>query len=373
MTPIEILNAALARAVADLEKREVSKKANRERVERVARDTRNRACVRLVLACMLAKVHQPSVDPRCPYTEIEGAGTFSGRSCDEGFISAAIQAHRLPVNSTTAFLTPALRNIDYALTPDRAVIGRPPELYADALHLLEEVAKKRETAAAVLTDVLRELLSLRNERDTHLAALQASLKQPGVAVPLSSEGIVTLLQQHLASPHSSRLPVLIVTAAYQAASCLLGESAKVLSGHNAADEQTGAAGDVEICLTSDDKVRTVYEMKQKPVTIWDVNRGIEKLTNLPAVNNYIFITTDLIDPTVHEYAVGVYQRTGGIEFAILDCIGFVRHFLHLFQRHRTAFLDAYQALVLAEPDSAVSFALKQAFLALRQAAMPAAE
>jgi DNA adenine methylase len=64
----------------------------------------------------------------------------------------------------------------------------------------------------------------------------------------------------------------------------------------------------------------------------------------------------------------VYERTGGIEFAILDCIGFVRHFLHLFHRHRTAFLDAYQALLLSEPESAVSFALKQAFLALRQAA-----
>ncbi len=167
--------------------------------------------------------------------------------------------------------------------------------------------------------------------------------------------------------------MLIVTAAYQAASSLLGEHAKVLSSHNAADEQTGAAGDVEICLTSDDKVRTVYEMKQKPVTIWDINRGIEKLTNLPAVHNYIFLTPDLIDPAVQEYAVGVYQRTGGIEFAILDCIGFVRHYLHLFHRHRTAFLDAYQALVLSEPDSAVSFALKQAFLALRQAATPVTE
>ena len=80
------------------------------------------------------------------------------------------------------------------------------------------------------------------------------------------------------------------------------------------------------------------------------------------------MTTDRIDPEVHEYAAGVYQKTGGIEVAILDCLGFVRHFLHLFHRHRAAFLDAYQALVLGEAESAVSFALKQAFLALRQAA-----
>jgi hypothetical protein len=368
MTPTEILEQALARALADLTKREVSKRVNKDRLERVARDARNRSCVRLVLACMLAKAHQPKIDPRRPYTEIAGSGTFSGRSYDEGYISELVQAHRLPVNSTTAFLTPALRNIDYALTPDKDVIGRPQELYADALHLLEEVATKRETAIAVLTDTLRVLLALRNEREAQLAALQSSLRQTGTALPLSSEGIVTLLRQHMSSPHSSRLPVLMVTAAYRAASPLLNEQAKVLSAHNAADKQTGAAGDVEICLTSDEKIRTVYEMKQKSVTIWDINRAIEKLSHLPAINNYIFVTTDAVDPEVLAYATGVYERTGGIEFAILDCIGFVRHFLHLFHRHRTAFLDAYQALLLSEPESAVSFALKQAFLALRQAA-----
>ena len=35
---------------------------------------------------------------------------------------------------------------------------------------------------------------------------------------------------------------------------------------------------------------------------------------------------------------------------------------------RAHYLDAYQELVLSEPDSAVSQSLKEAFLALRQAA-----
>ncbi len=267
MTPSEILDAALARATADLDKWEVVNQENRDRIDRVARTTTNRACVRLVLACMLAKVHEPTVDPRRPYTEIAESGAFSGRSYDEGYISALVQSQRLPVNSTTAFLTPALRNIDYTLTPDKAVIGRPRELYADALHLLEEVALGRETADAILADSLRVLLKLRNERDAQLAALQASLQVAGAVLPLSSEGIVTLLQQHLACSHSSRLPVLIVAAAYQAVSPLLGERAKSLSAHTAADVQTGAGGDIEICLTSDDQIRTVYEMKHKAVTI----------------------------------------------------------------------------------------------------------
>ena len=41
---------------------------------------------------------------------------------------------------------------------------------------------------------------------------------------------------------------------------------------------------------------------------------------------------------------------------------------HLFHRIRADYLNAYQTLVLNEPDSAISQTLKEAFLALRQAA-----
>lgn len=58
----------------------------------------------------------------------------------------------------------------------------------------------------------------------------------------------------------------------------------------------------------------------------------------------------------------------GTEVVVLDCIGFLRHFLHFFHRRRIQFLDNYQKLVLKEPTSSVSQALKEAFLALRVAA-----
>jgi DNA adenine methylase len=71
---------------------------------------------------------------------------------------------------------------------------------------------------------------------------------------------------------------------------------------------------------------------------------------------------------VREYAANQYKELGGVEIAILDCIGFLRHFLHLFHRLRTDFLDAYQELVLSQPESGVNQSLKEAFLALRKAA-----
>jgi hypothetical protein len=110
-------------------------------------------------------------------------------------------------------------------------------------------------------------------------------------------------------------------------------------------------------------------MKTRKVTIGDIDRALEKIAIANyKIHNYIFITTDITDYDVKAYAAEAYDRTNGTEIAILDCLGFLRHFLHFFHRSRIYFLDTYQTLVLSEPDSAVSQALKEAWLALRQAA-----
>ena len=76
----------------------------------------------------------------------------------------------------------------------------------------------------------------------------------------------------------------------------------------------------------------------------------------------------MIDDEVKAYAAAMCEKTNGTEIVVLNYLGFIRHFLHLFHRLRIDFLDAYQSLLLAEPDSAVSQPLKEAFLSLRQAA-----
>ncbi len=320
------------------------------------------------MACLLAKIHRPKVDPRKPYTEIGSSDSFSGRSYDENYITHFINLHHLPCNPTTAFLTPALRNIDRTLTTDLEIVGRPRQLYTATLQLLDDVQRGRVTAKELLTEVVRQLLILRDEKAERMAALLAGLKHTEDVLPLSSEAIVNLIEQHLKIKNSSRLPVLVVAAAYQAAGRQLGERPRSLQAHTAADEQTGALGDVEICLVSDEQVVTAYEMKMKRVTIDDIDRALQKIASAPArLNNYLFITTDVVDDSVKQYAAASYEKTGGTEIAILDCIGFLRHFLHLFHRLRTDYLDAYQTLVLSEPESAVSQPLKEAFLALRQA------
>ena len=202
-----------------------------------------------------------------------------------------------------------------------------------------------------------------------METLIAGLRVTDDSLPLSAESIVSVIQQHLNCRHSSRLPVLIVAAAYTAAEKHLGERVLPLEGHNAADLQTGSLGDLEITLVDDDKVVTSYEMKMKRVSREDIDHALTKIREGgKRIDNYLFITTEIVEPEVAGYAATLYDQTGGVEFVILDCLGFLRHFLHLFHRLRQSYLEAYQEILLAEPESAVRQELKEAFLVLRQVA-----
>lgn len=245
-------------------------------------------------------------------------------------------------------------------------MGNYPELYQTALQLLSDVHARQITAEDLLVETIRWLLIIREEKLLRMGSLLAGLKASKNAIYLSSEAIVQLIRQHLNCKGSSRLPVLIVTAAYQAAASYLGERALPLESHNAADEQTGSSGDLQITLMGENQVITAYEMKTRRVTQNDIDRAIQKMHG--RIDNYIFITTEDSSEQVQDYAASIYERTGGVEIVILDCISFLRHFLHLFHRLRMQFLEAYQSLVLSEPESAVSQPLKEAFLVLRQAA-----
>jgi len=367
--PSEILALAFEEASRNMDGSFVSDTDIASRIKLVCRCLGNRSGTRLLLACALAKVHGPNVDIRKPYTEIEESGTYSGRSYDEGHVAEFIIKHSLPCNPTTAFLTPGFRNLNRTLTPGVEFTGRPRDMYESAIQLLDDVQAGRITARDLLNETVRCLLNLREERRRLIESKIADLHQLKSQLSLSSEDIVSLIEQHLACPRAARLPVLVVAAAYEAASELLGERRLPLYSHTAADQQTGALGDIEITLIDDNNVITSYEMKDKRVSKEDINRALQKVTSSNwQVDNYIFITTDIIEEGVSSYAASLYRETGGTEFAVLDCSGFLRHFLHFFHRLRFRFLDAYQELLLAEPESAVAHALKEAFLSLRIAA-----
>jgi hypothetical protein len=125
-------------------------------------------------------------------------------------------------------------------------------------------------------DTVRVLMQLRDGKLARMASLLDALDRTEGALPLSSAAIVTLISQHLACKNTSRLPVLVVAAAYEAAGARLSESMLPLNSHNAADLQTGSLGDVEICLMGEDSVVTAYEMKMKRATQDDIDAAVTK-------------------------------------------------------------------------------------------------
>jgi DNA adenine methylase len=367
LTPTDILENLYKAASIKLNESVVKSGETGDKISRICRCNANKAPIRFLMSCLLAKLHKPQVDIRKPYTEIEGEDAYSGRFYDEKYVELFVHKYKLPCNPTTAYLTPAFRNLDRLLTADLVLVGRPREVYVSTLEVLEKIHLKQEKAENVLQEIIRLLLVIKSEDEKRMEQLISDLKQTDV-LPLSTEEIIALLVQHLSCKHSSRLPVLIVAAAYQTVKDKTGETNKSLDAHNAADKQTGSTGDVEITLANDDKVITCYEMKDKRVTNTDIDVALEKLAKSTGkIDNYIFITADIIETEVAEYAKSLYERTG-VEFAVLDCIGFIRHFLHFFHRQRNEFLNIYQSMLLAEQTSAVSQPLKEAFLALRRVA-----
>ena len=326
-----------------------------------------KAPIRYLMSGLVAKMEKPRINLRKPTTAL-GSDAYEGRGYDERVVEPYVLKYQLPCNATTAFLTPSFRTINRPLAREMFDTSRPPEPYHQMMDVIDYVELYPEKAELVLLEIIRNLILIKEENEQRVQEQLARIKAGSEITALSSEEIVNLIVQHLHCKNASRLPVLVVAAAYNAVQDLTGERAKSLLSHQAADSQTGALGDVEITLLTEENTLTCYEMKSKAVLKTDIEKGIEKLGRHGSrIDNYIFITTEPIDREVDDYAKSLYREMG-TEVAILDCIGFLRHFLHFFHRRRVRFLDSYQDLLLKEPTSSVSQALKDAFLALRVAA-----
>jgi hypothetical protein len=92
-TPTAILDLAFEKVIDNLNQSIIQDNTISTSVEFVCRNPQNRAGVRLLLACLLAKIHRSSLDIRKPYTEIGGDDCYSGRTYDEAHITSFINKH----------------------------------------------------------------------------------------------------------------------------------------------------------------------------------------------------------------------------------------------------------------------------------------
>ena len=366
--PDEILHETFETVISNIDMGHLEDAEQRRQIDYICRNLQNRAGVRFLMACLLAKLHRPNLDIRMPYTEIGGDDCYSGRQYDERYITSFVEKHDLPCNVTTAFLTPAFRNHEIMLSKNVSLMGRPRELYEYVLSLLDDVARNKISPQDLLSEIVRKLVIRRDEQKSRLDTLLANLKQSDPS-QLTVDAVLDIVQQHLSQRHSSRLPVLAIHAIYRTIESHLNERTVPLQLHNAADSQTDALGDIEVAVKESDEVITVYEMKTREITRADISQALRKFAQSQrGIKQYLFITTKPVSESVAEHIYNINGHHYGVEFAALDCMSFVRYFLHLFYQQRLVFLDTYQELVLAEPESGVRHPLKEVFLTLRQAA-----
>ncbi|GHF91390.1 DNA methyltransferase [Deinococcus ficus] len=341
-------------------------------IKDVAYCSANRGIVRILLACLIAKYSNSSYNACEPYTKISSGTSFSGRDIDQDIVKDLYHKYGLPINKTTGFLSPAWRNHSKRLSSDSPPEGRPIEVYKKAIKILELVESGEVDAYSVLIETIKQLKLLKMENEHKLSEAVDKIKnlEESNIIELSSEDIVNIIEQHIQSKGASRLPVIAIAAIYNTMKDILGEEILPLNSHNAADSQTGSLGDVEVTLIGSSKIVTAYEMKHKKVTQEDIDLAVEKISSAKSkIDNYIFITTKEIDKDVSDYSKSMYDKTKGVEFVILDCIGFLRYFLHLFHRHRGQFLARYEDLLNSEADSAINPVLKQMFFVLKGQAL----
>lgn len=222
--PADILEQSIQRVRTRIGHPAIEDAAIREKAEYVCRCLSNRAGVRMLLTCTLAKIHNPAIDIRKPYTEIGTPDSFSGRAeYDEKFVGPFVARHDLPVNLTTAFLTPGFRTINVPLALPLTISGRPKRMYTDTIHLLGLVHTGQLSPQVLMDEAIRQLLVLKQEQDERMKQMLENLGTSSSGIPLSAEDILTLISQHLRSPRSSRLPVRLSLPPIKALRCTLAK------------------------------------------------------------------------------------------------------------------------------------------------------
>ena len=198
---------------------------------RTSRRTSNRLTLTARPPAGVARCPSTSTATTCGVTRRRCRGSSAAASCSAGMAGRSAPLHR-DRRQPKPFRTHLRRAIPDA---DAAEHRRPahggPAARRQAARPLRQspgLAGRRGggrlPAERVLVGTVRVLLRLRDENLARMASLAGALKRGEGALPLSSEATGASVSQHLARKNTSRLPVLIVAAAYEAAGTKLAEN-----------------------------------------------------------------------------------------------------------------------------------------------------
>lgn len=304
-----------------------------------------------IVTCLSANAADPLCDPRYhrpPTGEMpappEGKTHFTGRGISESIIYPWLAKNGFRGSmsgwQTRVFERERPYTLDY-----RENISRVKNEF---LSILDAVANNRVKSSHVLSEFFRLELIEKSKRES---ANDWLAKHPANS-SVSIIQIIEALEKHFDLPRSARLPVLAIQAVYMTMMPYISRyNSKVLSElseHSAADENTGAVGDVEV-KDADGDVFEGVEVKHG-VVIDDniVRRSCEKIRSSTASRYYILSTSPKTKLTEIGIAmITALQREHGCQMVVNGVLPTIKYYLRLLDEP-SEFLNNYQTLLAAD-------------------------
>jgi DNA (cytosine-5)-methyltransferase 1 len=216
------------------------------------------------------------------------------------------------------------------------------------LYILDSVANGTVKSSYVLSEFFRLELIEKSKREASLEWLAKHLADQRISILQ----IVEALEQHFLLPRSARLPVLGIQAIYMTMMSHIaryqGMSLSPLSEHSAADENTGAVGDVEV-IDADGDVFEGVEVKHGVVIDDNIVRRACAKVNVSTASRYYILSTS---PRINLSELGKtlitdLQKKHGCQMVVNGVVPTIKYYLRLLDEP-AEFLTNYQKLLITD-------------------------
>ncbi len=293
--------------------------------------------------CLICKSIEPTIDCRyhreprngMPQPSSGPNNYFSGRTISEQIVAPWLKNQDFVTSNsgwqTRTFERPRPYTLDY-----------PENIQAikdEFLQILDEVQSGEVTLAKEALEylVFNQIAFRENQR--------IQLTVPSIN---SIQTIISFFEKHFLASYSrkgaSRLPVLAIYAVY---SCVMAEIERYqghhldsLQRHEAADERTGAIGDIQI-FDGEAKIFEAFEIKHEVTINREIIRtAYDKFRGYPSLQRYYILTTAVVCGGQDPDSLDMIQRiknSHGAEVIVNGVLPTIKYFLRLLKNPSSIF------------------------------------
>jgi len=304
----------------------------------------NKSLVSAIVTSLIKKILEPNQDIRKHRIDFENG--YSARNLDTHFTTPFFKQHFPKYsNKETAFLTLATREkILWSLTEGKNLKIRNDDLKTAFLQILNFVQLENQNPKIWLNYISFKLFQLsKNDNKVFLSSSQ-NIERLGI---LNINIIISMLKEHFALKHSSRLPVIAVYSIYQELikkfNTYNDKKLLPLNVHTSSDKHS--FGDIEI-YTNDDKPFEIIEIKHNIAIdrymIFDILKKIEN----QQVTRYYILTThqdNFISNEEENYVnelILKIKKEYNIEIIANGIINSLKYYLRFIENYKS-FIDNY--------------------------------